>query len=204
MRIFIAASAAVFLLSGRQARRLLVVPGRQVGSIHLGAEKKLPDWLGKPDSSDAGMMHAWMMWRRPPLSPYLTKRTKALDIYLVPVPGGDGPQKQIAAVYTASPLYRLKNGIHAGSSLQTILHHFPTAKPAGSLQAEGGEAIRFYDDVSAGIAFEVRMTPHKQGKGVCTALIVHSCGAGLKQMYLPLPQSLPQAGQKKHSHKAVR
>ncbi len=183
-------SVAVPVHQGQRQATVAIVPGKRIGSVNLGAHDGTLKWLGSESSSDAGMMHVWYTWLHAKIAPGTSRCGARMDVFLTPTAGGDGTQKQVDEIRTTSSLYRTRNGIHVGSSLHSILRAFPCVRPTGAvIKQRGKHRARYYDDVKAGIAFEVEENHGKWADGTCVSIIVHPKGRTWDQTYLPVPQS---------------
>ncbi|RZK31059.1 MAG: hypothetical protein EOO63_05105, partial [Hymenobacter sp.] len=91
----------------------LVVPGRRLGSLTLGADAATLATLGPAAYGDAAMQKAWATWfgtGHPPAQ---------LDVYTTMIPGQD-THKSVRVVRATSTYFRLANGLRNGSTLRQI------------------------------------------------------------------------------------
>jgi hypothetical protein len=155
----------------------LVVPGRSLGSLHLGADiaTSLPH-LGPADYSDAAMQKAWATWYgqgHPPAQ---------LDVYTALVPGRDA-HKTVQVVRATSTYFRLANGLRNGSTLTQIRAAYGRLPLATTYRLPAGPRY-LYDDVQRGIAFEL---DGPAAGSHCRALLIHLPGRAVADTYLSLP-----------------
>lgn len=136
----------------------LISPGKGIGRIRLGEDaNKLINTLGKPDRSDAAMGASLMIW-------FAGHDTAGYFISIYAHHNMGEPDEEInhiKQIHVNSPAYKTVDGIGVGSSLNAIQKHFMTVK-------RKVPGISIYDDVKAGISFEMD-TVNK-----CSAIIVHA------------------------------
>ena len=146
----------------------LVVPGRSLGGLRLGADPALAlPPLGPPAFSDAATLKAWATWYgrgRPPAQ---------LDVFTSLRPGVD-TRKSIQAVRATSPYFCLANGLRAGSTLAQVRAAYGRLPLVATYRLAAGPRY-LYDDARRGIAFE---TDGQLAGSHCRALVVHEPGAG--------------------------
>lgn len=164
----------------------LVVPGRSLGSLKLGADVATMASYGPADYGDAAMQKAWATWfgtGHPPTQ---------LDVYSTLIPGQD-THKSVQVVRATSPYFRLANGLRNGSTLHQIQACYGRLPLASSYQLK--TSLRYlYDDVQRGIAFELdgqASTSH------CRALVVHLPGQPAAKTHLAMPLYLKEVPAKK-------
>ena len=154
----------------------LVVPGRSLGNLKLGADVATLASYGPADYGDAAMQKAWATW-------YGTGHPAAqLDIYSTMIPGQD-THKSVQVVRATSTYFRLANGLRNGSTLHQIQECYGKLPLATSYQLKAGPRY-LYDDVQRGIAFEL---DGKTSLSHCRALVVHLPGQAAAKTYLSMP-----------------
>jgi hypothetical protein len=159
----------------------LVVPGRSLGNLKLGADVATLASYGPADYGDAAMQKAWATW-------YGTGRPAAqLDIYSTMIPGQD-THKSVQVVRATSTYFRLANGLRNGSTLRQIQECYGKLPLAASYQLKAGPRY-LYDDVPRGIAFEL---DGKTSLSHCRALVVHLPGQAVAKTYLSMPVYLKE------------
>jgi len=176
----------VLLLAPTPPPAQLVVPGRSLGSLKLGADVATLATYGPPDYSDAAMQKAWATW-------YGTGHPAAqLDVYSTMVPGRD-THKSVQVVRATSPYFRLANGLRNGSTLHQIQECYGRLPLASSYQLKAGPRY-LYDNVPLGIAFEL---DGQRSTSICRALVVHLPGQPVSKIYLAMPIYLKEVPVKK-------
>ncbi len=159
----------------------LVVPGRSLGSLKIGADVATLATYGPPDYSDAAMQKAWATW-------FGSGHPAAqLDVYSTMVPGQD-THKAVQAVRATSTYFRLANGLRNGSSLHQIRECYGRLPLAASYQLKAGPRY-LYDNVALGIAFEL---DGQASTSTCRALVVHQPGQAVSKIYLAMPLYLKE------------
>ncbi|MFD1873259.1 hypothetical protein [Hymenobacter bucti] len=159
----------------------LVVPGRSMGNLKLGADAATLATLGPAAYSDAAMQKAWATWfgtGHPPAQ---------LDVYTTMIPGQD-THKAVQVVRATSAYFRLANGLRTGATLSQIQASYGRLPLAISYRLQAGPRY-LYDDVRRGIAFELdgqASTSH------CRALVVHQLGQPVAKTYLSMPVYLKE------------
>ena len=159
----------------------LVVPGRSLGSLKLGADVATMAAYGPAAYGDAAMQKGWATWfgsGHPPAQ---------LDVYSTLIPGQD-THKSVQVVRATSTYFRLANGLRNGSTLRQIQVSYGQLSLATSYKLKTGTRY-LYDDVQHGIAFEL---DGKASTSHCRALIVHLPGQAVAKTYLPMQAYLPE------------
>lgn len=135
----------------------LIMPGAAIGQIKLNQDAAdLINTLGKPDKADAAMGASLMTW-------YAGHDTTGylISIYAHRNMGAaDERVNHIKQVRITSPAFQTARQLRTGSLLDSIKKYYTLSGPK-----QNG----VYDDVKAGIAFEIT------GKK-CTAIVVHAPG----------------------------
>jgi len=153
----------------------LVVPGRSLGNLKLGADAATLAALGSAAYGDAAMQKAWTTW-------YGTGHPPAqLDVYTTMIPGQD-THKSVQVVRATSTYFRLANGLRNGATLHQIQECYGQLPLATSYQLKAGPRY-LYDDVQRGIAFEL---DGKTSLSNCRALVVHLPGQAVAKTYLSM------------------
>ncbi len=173
------------LLAFTAAPNSLVVPGRSLGNITLGANATTLATLGPATFSDAAMQKAWSTWRgsRPANGTAPTQ----LDVYTAPA-GNDVDHHTVQVVRATSPWFHLANGLRPGSRLSAIQQAYGKL-PLATTYRVANHPRYLYDDVKRGVAFE---TDGTTSSSRCQAVIVHLPGKAVTQAALPLAAYLQE------------
>lgn len=99
--------SALPLLAFTAAPNSLVVPGRSLGNITLGASATTLAALGPATSGDAAMQKAWATWRGSRLA--TGGAPTQLDVYTAPA-GNDVDHHNVQLVHATSPWFHLASG----------------------------------------------------------------------------------------------
>ena len=154
----------------------LVVPGRSLGNLKLGADAATLANLGPAAYSDAAMQKGWATW-------FGTGHPASqLDVYTTMVPGQD-THKAVQVVRATSTYFQLANGLRNGATLHQIQQCYGRLPLATSYRLKAGPRY-LYDDVARGIAFELDGTASTSH---CRALVVHQPGQAAAKTYLAMP-----------------
>lgn len=141
----------------------LIVPGKSIGQTLLGGDAdSLVQRFGKPDKGDAAMGAQMMTWyAKHDTSGYLT------SVYSHRNMGGkDENISRIKQIRITSPAFKTSEKIGVGSALNNLQKCYQLkVKPVPGAK---DKQLKLYDDITAGIAFEVGAS------GQCTAVIVHA------------------------------
>ena len=163
----------------------LVVTGRSLGHLKLGADASTLAALGKAGYGDAAMQKAWATWYGSPS--VLGAARSQLDVYTAPQ-SNDVDHHTVQVVRATSPWFHLAGGLRPGSALGAVRASYG-GLPLAATYRVAGSTRYLYDDVAHGIAFEADGTADT---ACCQALIVHAPGRAVAQTYLPLPAYLPE------------
>ena len=179
--------AACFLplLAFTAAPKSLVVPGRSLGNLTLGASATTLATLGPASHSDAAMQKAWSTWlgSRPASGGAPTQ----LDVYTAPA-GNDVDHHTVQIVRATSPWFHLANGLRPGARLSAIRQAYGKL-PLATTYRVASRPRYLYDDVQRGIAFE---TDGTAGSSHCQAVLIHLPGKAIAQGALPLAAYLQE------------
>lgn len=138
----------------------LISPGKGIGNIRLGDDANgVTNTLGKPDRSDAAMGASVMTW-------FADSDTSGyrLTVYAHRNMGAkDENISHIKQIRVTSPAYKTADGTGVGASLNSMQKHFTPVKRIVP-------GVNVYDDVKAGISFEM------DAADKCSAVIVHTAG----------------------------
>ena len=151
-----------------------IVPGERLGHITLGLiADSIETILGTPDSSDAAMGKAWLTWRgkEKGASPSVLNLYTAYKDTSMAV-------KTVQQIRTTSPFFKTFSNVHVGSSVTIVQQQFP-AVIATATYTQDSAAFTLYDDVAAGIAFEI-------SNAVCSGILIHKKGARADAIYMML------------------
>ena len=185
----------------------LIVPGSRIGKVRLGETRPLEALIGHPQAcSDEAVGHGWDYWYTA-LKPGMPRYE--LDVYLIRTETADN---QVEQVRITSPAFRTALGIRAGSTLAQIRRRFPRATltarydssdlPGPSYvydrakndwvenlapsAAKAHHTIYVYDDVPAGVAFEIPRSPSAgRPEDQCQAIVIHPRGSPVADVYVP-------------------
>ena len=179
------AACALPLLPFTAAPNALVVPGRSLGNITLGADAASLAALGRATFSDAAMQKAWSTWRgsRPATGDTPTQ----LDVYTAPA-GANIYHHTVQVVRATSPWFHLASGLRPGTQLGTIRQAYGQLSLATTYRV-AGRSRYLYDDVKRGVAFE---TDGTASGSRCQAVLVHLPGQAIAKAALPLAAYLQE------------
>lgn len=186
MRSFLRlAACALPLLAFTAAPNALVVPGRSLGNITLGADAASLAALGRASFSDAAMQKAWSTWcgSRPATGGAPTQ----LDVYTAPT-GNNVDHHTVQVVRATSPWFHLASGLRPGARLGTIRQVYGQL-PLATTYRVANHPRYLYDDVKHGVAFE---TDGTASGSRCQAVLVHLPGQAIAKAALPLAAYLQE------------
>lgn len=154
-----------------------VVAGNSIGDFLLDQEvedSNLFNRLGEVDSADAAMCKSWSMWY---FGDEANEDTQEFDVYAACDADID-MKKSIQVMRLSNVDFELDNGISYGTNLSVLKESYPDAVELTFTDATSDMIIQVYDDVAAGIAFELRNDEVR-------AVIVHAPNQGIENMYMP-------------------
>jgi len=143
----------------------LIVPGKQLGKLHLQSYAKLP--MGDPDYSDAGMNHEIMVWKSK------DGNTLVLESTSNTVVDNGGSGYSVHYIRVTSPAFHDRHGLRTGSTFADVQREYP------HLQAWDNKPAVLADN-ALGIAFEFD-SDHPTGTSKCIAISVYEAGGGVWQ-----------------------
>ena len=139
---------------------ILILPGRQLGQIHVHARPEVLDTLlGQPYRSDSGAGTTVAYYHSP-----LEGDTTTLTVVLTLEPD-DSMRKNVQIVRTGSPEYRDEYGLGVGSSRERIAEHYNLSGSLGGYPASG-DSVGVYA-TATGLTWEI------DAEGICRGLSVH-------------------------------
>lgn len=156
-----------------------VVAGNSIGDFLIDQEieeSNLFNRFGEVDSSDAAMCKSWSMW-------YLendrevTEATLEFDVYAACDADID-MKKSIQVMRLSNVPFDMDNGISFDTNWSVLKESYPDGVELVYTDALSDAIIKVYDDVAAGIAFELRNDKVK-------AVIVHEPDQAIENMYMP-------------------
>ena len=176
-------ASACLVLTASSTPNAMVVPGRSLGTVALGAPATTLATLGPAAAGDAAMQKSWGTWygRRPNDGTAPTQ----LDVYSA-LAGNDPDQPTVQVVRATSPWFHLANGLRVGARFSAIRAVYGPLSLAATYQLAAGKRY-LYDDVRRGIAFEL---DGRSSASRCRALLVHLPGRAVNATYLPLSEYL--------------
>lgn len=150
----------------------LVVPGKAIGNIVLGADAApLMEIMEKPDSGDAAMGKAVAIWiSGKNLTAIYTERNMGVD-----------DTSRIRQIRSTYPGFLTNDHIGVGVTLKDIEQRMPVSRLGE--YTEGKDTFALYT-TREGISFEVNREEH------CTGIIVHPAGSDPTSVYLPFHSNL--------------
>ncbi|MES2274459.1 MAG: hypothetical protein V4592_00435 [Bacteroidota bacterium] len=139
------------------APKLLIVPGAGIGYIKLNENAdSVVKAMGKPDKQDAAMGAMLMTW----YNSHDTTRYQTTIYAHHNFGAKDEAVSHVKMIRITSPLYQTSKWAHVGFPLDSLQKLYHPNKNSRSV----------YDDVKAGIAFELGASNR------CSAIIVHAPG----------------------------
>lgn len=179
--------ACVFTVATAQVDPNRIVPGKQLGKLHIGDLMEDLKWLKKPDYGDVTVSYQWLTWEAKKPDPRNGKIINSLDVYSSVTDAG---KYQIGLIRSTSPTFSTSDKIKVGSLLLEVKKRFPNlAKVAEFLSPQFSTKVALYDDGASGIAFEFKLgldgSVGRHEK--CLAIWVHEPGAKpLGETYHPI------------------
>ena len=159
---------------------LKVIPATSIGRLQLKMEvdgSPVFKLLGRADSGDAAMCKSWSMWYWKDAAG--TK--KEFDMYAVCDPDVD-MKKTIQILRVEGTDFLTRRGSSKSGGLKELKVQYPDLSRLGEFSNPEGETITLWDDIKAGIAFEL---PYPgTGKNI-SAVMVHQPGKKITETYLP-------------------
>jgi len=149
----------------------LIVSGKSIGQISINESgENVHKQLGKPDGGDAAMGKSISIWyANHDTTSFVTK------IYFSRGHGND-EIKRVKQIRVTSPFFKLRADIYTGKPLMKAKALYQLEKVATF--TERGHIRILYDDLRAGIAFDV------DDKDLITGLTVHEPGRSVSTTYL--------------------
>lgn len=141
----------------------LIMPGKGIGHIMVNEDIETAiKLLGRPDSSDAAMGSALMVW----FAKHDRKGYRTSVFAHRNMGGKDEAVSRIQKILISSPWFKTADGVGVGSSLAAIKKGY-TVKSTLGYNTQTGK-VEVYTDLDKGISFEVDKTGDK-----CVAVVVH-------------------------------
>ncbi|RQO77041.1 hypothetical protein DBR40_10240 [Pedobacter sp. KBW01] len=156
--------------------RFLVVAGRSVGEIAIGADmEQVGQKLGKADAGDAAMGKAWGIWygndstgrQRNEIAVYSSYRDTSMRV------------KDVKQIRVTSDKFKIVDSFSLGTTLTALQSKFPDLKQVSRYVNAQKDTVLVYDSKKRGISFEFL-------KGKSIALTVHPENVAVNATYLTL------------------
>jgi hypothetical protein len=150
----------------------LVVPGVSLGQTTINESgENIHKRLGTPDGGDAAMGKSISIW-------YANHDTTGYVTQMYFSRGqGNDEVKRVKQIRVTSPAFKITNKLHTGVSFKNTSSLYALKKVATF--SDKGSNRTLYDDVKAGIAFDV------DDKDMITGITVHEPGREAASTYLP-------------------
>lgn len=156
----------------------LIIGGERAGKLYLGQDmQNVFKILGTADDGDAAMGSALGIWytkstsdhtRRDPITIFSSYRDSNMVVKIV---------KQLSV---SSADFSTNNGIHTGFKLSALQSAYPELKKMETyINEEGTDTLLIYDNITAGIAFDIQ-------KDTCNAITIHPKNKAVNSTYLPV------------------
>lgn len=143
----------------------MIVPGKSIGAMKInGNADSLQTSIGKPDSSDAAMGSAMMVWN----VKYKNGSYKTIIYSQHNMGEADENVSHIKAIFVSSPYYKTTDYSGAGSNMRDVRKLFKFTVHA--IQGYTIKQLALYNDYGAGISFEADST------GRCHGVLVYAKG----------------------------
>ncbi|RYU87889.1 hypothetical protein EWM62_15455 [Mucilaginibacter terrigena] len=148
----------------------LIVPGISVGQTAINESLEVVHKkLGKPDGGDAAMGKSISFWyANHDTSSYVTQIYFTRDM-------GNDETARVKEIRVTSPSFKISSKIHTGLPFNNIKPAYTLSKTA--TYTYKGSQHKLYDDVKAGVGFEV------DDKDVIAAIVVHETGTDITTNY---------------------
>ncbi len=159
----------------------LIKPGKGIGRISIGDRgEAVTEKLGRADGGDAAMGKAWSVWYSKPGADAKDTARYSTAVYTARQMGVGDEASLVKQIRVTSPFFKTQGNIRSGVALSETLAQFPQATKVSS-QGSKHQKFVMYDDVEAGIAFEI------DEKAVCIAINVHAPGEAVTATYMAFP-----------------
>lgn len=158
----------------------LIVPGKSIGLTAIGETAEgIALKLGPADEGDAAMGKSIGTWYSK------SNRVHSTTIYFTTNFGDSTEAKRVSQVRINSPYFSTKDDIKTSSSFAAIQQSFPAIKETGyyTVTKQIKMIIRTFDDINAGIAFEI------DPENICVGVAIHKPGEKAYQTYLPFMEN---------------
>ncbi|MFD0766350.1 hypothetical protein ACFQZI_15925 [Mucilaginibacter lutimaris] len=157
----------------------LIVPGISIGQTAINeSSENVHKKLGSPDGGDAAMGKSISIW-------YANHDSTGYVTQMYFSRGqGDDEVKRVKQIRVTSPSFKLSGKVYTGTPFNNIKQTYQLKKTA--IFTDKGKELTLYDDVKAGLAFDV------DSKGIISGITVHEPGREAASTYLPFFSTLKQ------------
>ncbi|MES2269033.1 MAG: hypothetical protein V4520_19875 [Bacteroidota bacterium] len=157
----------------------LIVPGISIGQTAINeSSEDVHKKLGTPDGGDAAMGKSISIW-------YANHDTTGYVTQMYFSRGqGDDEVKRVKQIRVTSPSFKISSEVYTGTPFSKVEQAYKLKRVATFTNK--GKTLSLYDDVKAGIAFDV------DDKDIITGITVHEPGRDAASTYLPFFSSLKQ------------
>jgi hypothetical protein len=159
----------------------LIVPGKSIGKLYLNQDMdSVFHIMGKADAGDGAMGKAWSIWLSKAAGTQSEDQIAVFSSYKDSTMAG----KSAKEILVTAESYQTAKGLKTGLPLDSIKKQFPSLKALARYVNESEhDTLDVYDDVSSGIAFDVRS---RAGKKISTAVYVHFPNKSVSNTYLSI------------------
>jgi hypothetical protein len=152
----------------------LIVPGQSIGDITLNENAdSVFKILGKPDSSDAAMGKMVATWIK-----HHDTTTYETQVFFSRQMGVGDEASRVKEIRVTGPDFKTANYLGTGVTMQSIIEKYNFNLVKAAQYMAGSKRFFIFDDVVAGISFEVN------NKRICTGIIVHTPNENSTAQYL--------------------
>lgn len=157
----------------------VIVPGISIGQTAINeSSEDVHKKLGKPDAGDAAMGKSVSIW-------YAGHDTTGYVTQMYFSRGQENDEiKRVKQIRITSPAFKISSKVYTGTPFKNVRATYKLTKAATFTDKR--KELSLYDDVKAGIAFDV------DDKGIITGITVHEPGREAAATYLPFFNDLKQ------------
>jgi hypothetical protein len=159
----------------------LIIPGKSIGKLYLNQDMdSVFRIMGRADAGDAAMGKAWGIWFSTMLGSQVKDQTAVYSSYK----DTSMVAKSAKEILVTAEAYRTTNGLGSGIPLDSLKKELPSLKQVAKYVNDSEQdTLEIYDDISSGIAFEIKRRDQGQ---ISTAVYVHFPNVSVNNTYLTI------------------
>ena len=149
----------------------LIIPGKSIGQTFINEKgDSVFKLLGKADAGDAAMGKSISTWYSKSSINNNDSVKHSTTVYFTTNMGGPDEANRAKQIRVTSPFFITSERLGVNSDFDSLMHYFPEIKKTAVYKDAAKKEVFIYDDIKAGIAFEIN------NGNKCVGVTIHPSG----------------------------